>query len=318
MNFMEHIIIFGIILSLVIGTWVASSVILAARLYHRPFLKIIAYHTILYNLLIGCLLIFVYFEFNLARDMDPDHPTLGGDLLILLSALFEVSMVYMMVRIVSGFRDRKMPLWQTGSFAGLVFVLVLTYLMRCFLPLPNPMAEWIQIFHSLIFNNFLPLEIPVLIVLLVLGRRCQESGRRRIILGFGWLYLSRYMVLLLVPILTLLPRPARFSIALGLFMMLNFTPYIWIRYFFIPHAESLISLVRDRSVLSGIYEKYNISKREREILELIVDGNTNQEIEKTLFISYNTVKNHIYNLYRKLGVKSRHELWHFVTKFQKE
>ena len=44
--------------------------------------------------------------------------------------------------------------------------------------------------------------------------------------------------------------------------------------------------------------------------------NSNKEIEDLLFISYNTVKNHIYNLYRKLGIKSRHELWHFVTRHQ--
>jgi len=57
---------------------------------------------------------------------------------------------------------------------------------------------------------------------------------------------------------------------------------------------------------------YAISNREREIMELILQGKSNKEIEESLFISYNTVKNHIYNLYQKLGVKSRGQLIHLV------
>lgn len=60
--------------------------------------------------------------------------------------------------------------------------------------------------------------------------------------------------------------------------------------------------------LERIIEKYNISKREKEIILLIVEGKTNKNIEDTLFISENTVKTHIYNIYKKAGVNSRLEL----------
>jgi DNA-binding CsgD family transcriptional regulator len=59
-------------------------------------------------------------------------------------------------------------------------------------------------------------------------------------------------------------------------------------------------------------QRYQVSNREREIMELILQGKSNKEIEDVLFISYNTVKNHIYNLYQKLGVKSRGQLINFV------
>jgi DNA-binding NarL/FixJ family response regulator len=49
------------------------------------------------------------------------------------------------------------------------------------------------------------------------------------------------------------------------------------------------------------------SKREIEILELIKEGKSNPEISQTLFISENTVKTHIKNLYKKLSVSSRKE-----------
>jgi DNA-binding CsgD family transcriptional regulator len=55
-------------------------------------------------------------------------------------------------------------------------------------------------------------------------------------------------------------------------------------------------------------ESYDISKRERTILELVLKGKTNNEIADQLFISPNTVRNHIYNIYGKTQVKNRIQL----------
>ncbi len=46
----------------------------------------------------------------------------------------------------------------------------------------------------------------------------------------------------------------------------------------------------------------SLSLREKEILELIVDGKTNKEIANNLFISITTVKTHRYSLMKKLDV----------------
>lgn len=60
-------------------------------------------------------------------------------------------------------------------------------------------------------------------------------------------------------------------------------------------------------VLGSVREKYELTNREIEILEQIYNGKTNTQIAEELFISESTVKAHIYNLFRKLGVKSRVE-----------
>lgn len=52
-------------------------------------------------------------------------------------------------------------------------------------------------------------------------------------------------------------------------------------------------------------EQLGISKREYEILLLVAQGATNQEIADQLFISLNTVKTHLSNLYQKLDVSRR-------------
>lgn len=52
---------------------------------------------------------------------------------------------------------------------------------------------------------------------------------------------------------------------------------------------------------------YDLSKREKEILELLAAGYRNKEIADKLFISSHTVRSHIYHIYEKLHVKSRVE-----------
>ena len=48
-----------------------------------------------------------------------------------------------------------------------------------------------------------------------------------------------------------------------------------------------------------------VSDREFDVLQLIYDGNTNQQIAEKLFVSINTIKKHINNTYLKLDVESR-------------
>jgi DNA-binding CsgD family transcriptional regulator/pimeloyl-ACP methyl ester carboxylesterase len=49
----------------------------------------------------------------------------------------------------------------------------------------------------------------------------------------------------------------------------------------------------------------SLSDRERDVLEKIAEGHSNAEISERLFISEKTVKNHITNIFEKLGVTNR-------------
>lgn len=57
-----------------------------------------------------------------------------------------------------------------------------------------------------------------------------------------------------------------------------------------------------------------LTSREIEVLEELADGITNQEIATRLFISENTVKNHIHNILEKLGLHNRREAIEFARK----
>ena len=55
-------------------------------------------------------------------------------------------------------------------------------------------------------------------------------------------------------------------------------------------------------------EEYGLTPREEEMVRLLLDGLSNKEIAYKLGLSQHTVRNHIYNLYQKLGVQKRMDL----------
>src|SRR6478609_9470067 len=61
------------------------------------------------------------------------------------------------------------------------------------------------------------------------------------------------------------------------------------------------NFVLDTSLVSQL----ELSKRELEVLNLLAQGHSNQEIAAALFISLSTVKTHVQNLFEKLAVKRR-------------
>lgn len=61
-----------------------------------------------------------------------------------------------------------------------------------------------------------------------------------------------------------------------------------------------------------------LSAREKEILFMLTSGATNRDIADKLFVSLNTVKSHIYNIYKKIGVPNRLQASLWAAKNLKE
>jgi len=78
--------------------------------------------------------------------------------------------------------------------------------------------------------------------------------------------------------------------------------------FHVTRLKRFEKKLRNETDMDKLFRKKGISKREKEILLLVIQGKTSREIEDILFISYGTVKNHIYSIYKKLNVKNRAEI----------
>lgn len=84
--------------------------------------------------------------------------------------------------------------------------------------------------------------------------------------------------------------------------------------FFYKHPEVMRREVDMRAAVASLdldlkYRQYDLSPRESEIVQLMLEGKTNNEIAETLFISLSTVKTHISHILKKTGTKTREELF---------
>ena len=58
--------------------------------------------------------------------------------------------------------------------------------------------------------------------------------------------------------------------------------------------------------------QYSLTKREETILRLLLAGEANDQICEELCISVNTLKKHVLNLYRKLGIRNRVQMFKMI------
>jgi len=132
--------------------------------------------------------------------------------------------------------------------------------------------------------------------------RASTSTRNRTVALLGGVYLAIFAIMVGSLVLGW-SRPTgptqRHLLFNSAFMVLyNLLPLAWIFRFQpigpIRHPDGL--------------DRFSITPREREIIDLICSGCTNQEIADRLYISLATVKDHNYNIFRKTGVRNRVEL----------
>ena len=78
----------------------------------------------------------------------------------------------------------------------------------------------------------------------------------------------------------------------------------------------LLNVNENSSDMSQYLDKaaknFSLSDREFDVLKLIADGRSNNEISEQIKVSVSTVKKHIYNIFNKAGVYSRTQLLSLV------
>ncbi len=299
---MAHFVILGYIIILLVGTWAAVTTHQMRRRFDRPFLKSLLYYIVVFNISIFLYLVSRYVWTNLVRhDPGSADPSVEGVFLLVI-LLVEIAWAYTVVRLVIELQGEKSLRILNVVFTLLMLMFVISY---PFIWSLNG-AAWSV--HVVVYASL----AVMVCAWAFLAVRTKEAApnRRKTVRWLAYLMLFGY-----VPFAAsyLLPGPYPASVSAVSRLWLNLLPILWLHRFFMRDYARLEALDGEAR-LENLARRFNISKREREIMALILEGKSNKEIEGRLFISFNTVKNHIYNLYQKLGVNSRSQLMHLVMK----
>lgn len=103
--------------------------------------------------------------------------------------------------------------------------------------------------------------------------------------------------------------------ALGIIFIhtIDLPPLLFLRHF-VKKQGSVYQISQNSFDVALLAKQVGLTKRETEIVTLICEGRSNREIAEQLFISLQTVKDHVYHVFQKTGVSNRVQLTNLAGK----
>jgi len=242
----------------------------------------------------------------------------GGILAALLGTPMIVTSIYMFALLITGMLDRKLTkpfkiayfIFSSAIFTGQV-ILTANYFH-------TNHARFIMIFLGYSMKLYIGLFLMIIIYLFIKAGKIPDPGQGKALRIFGVLHAAAFLYIMVFtlgiePVVSFLPV-SRFLFILFAVQLLPLL--YWKRFLkrrqaeFVPTGAEVTG--EQWNDLIPFISGKKISKREIEIIRLLLKGKSNKEIEDELFISIHTVRNHVYNIYQKLGVKNRVELVNLI------
>ncbi|MCK5153602.1 MAG: helix-turn-helix transcriptional regulator [Spirochaetales bacterium] len=268
----------------------------------------IALHTFSYNILLSGALIGKYININLPSFFAFSENSLYIQISQILFILLMGTMGFSQLMVRVGFSGTLL----SGKIKKNLFIITASLLMSIsigsvFLYKGFSSADFfLESLGDLLFLT----EFFILILILFDSRKNRDKRQFRLMRSYSLLYLSRYPLILLMLVI---PESIKFYSAMTILFYLNMIPLIWSLIFFGKGSMTEKSGSLESSEVTEQLKRYNITARESQVIKLLLSGKSNCEIEEILFISSHTVKNHIYNIYKKMSVKTRYELISLLT-----
>ncbi|MBU8891140.1 MAG: helix-turn-helix transcriptional regulator [Bacteroidales bacterium] len=304
---LEHLKIFGLIINLIVGSVISLYIFQIYKTNKYTYIKALGFYTLLFNLAYLILLFYSYLSINLPNDVFKQSLSKYDFLNEFFVSVFAICLLLFAYQIYLGFIGKAFSTNARWIFVCVLIFLFASYILRFVIANKNSFL-WLDFLFKYIFENLLLLELILLILLIIKNRK--SNRQNRIARAFGILYILRYLAILILFAYILsvgYNETVKAVFGFSFLLILNLLPLFWIRFYFIPFTKQNIN-INSENKFKEYCVQFDVSQREKDILKLIIDGKSNKEISNMLFISYSTVKNHVYNLFQKLNISSRFEL----------
>lgn len=313
---MRHLIISLHIINLFIGLIVLSYVMQRHRMNRSPLLRRLMQFILLFNVFVLIDFISKYIYTNILEfDYNPWLKVSWGMVIRHpLSFIIGAGMVYSFMGLALLIQDKTLPrLLQRLFFSGVLLILM-CYAVGITLYIHSTSYTLFRFSDQLSTRIGIALIYGILFFLFWKSKNLKDAQQKKAVRVFGILYLFGFSLPIAVFVFRIVGGWAIIAFCL---ILINGIPFIWLKYFWSFYEKKGFPLVEDQTALNKMFKEYSISRREQDIIAHILQGKSNKEIENQLFISRNTVRNHLYSIYQKFGVKSRGQLVHFIQEAQK-
>lgn len=315
---MQHVLIALYIVTFIAGFLSVYHIKAKYNITPYPFLKTYLNHIIALNLIVFFLALTRYFALNIVNTI-PDDTSLNAwnisDILFLIRKGVEyfsiIVIAYTLLKMLHQMYKIRIGKWLVISFWIILMSTAFAYgLGIAFFIHGNP--DWLNTFCDWISGIFI-IVVGVFLFSLLGIWKAEQDGRDTAIRSFLLFYLIILSFFLIQNLFTYSYQ--NFSVVFVL-LAINLYPMIWYRANRLRISMNGFELKISGEDMDDIAAEYCISTREREVFEYILQGYSNKDIQHKLFLSHHTVKNHNYNLFKKLGVHNKGELIRKILEFQ--
>jgi len=305
----QAISLFVGIWALLLGIWTLSYVYQHYKRYQKNLLKWLFYYILLMNISVLIFQIAGYLQ--LVQSETRVFLLLSRyAFAVVISSLAVVGSLYFLIRVLVKLNSLIFHKFFKPVFAGLFFIFLCSYAFGFYLFFHSDTGQWLKI-TDIVVDVFAWLAVFFIFIYFTFV----APKEKKPILGktsssFFYFYLLFYVIWSLS---VLPPEPIRHYLVFVTYIVFNLIPLIWIPKYYLRFVVSL-SEESDLTPTADFINKYNITQREQEIINLLLGGKNNKKIAELLFISPSTVRNHIYRIYQKLNVKNRLQLANRILK----
>lgn len=243
-----------------------------------------------------------------------ESQNLVPELLGFLSFPFIPVMLFMFLSFIAALLDLRLSQKIKNLFFvfwGILFLIFVFYMGKYFTTRDSP---FLPVLWGLTYLAEGSILYAATSYLMIRSRVLPDKNRGKWLINFGMMYfmILTFYALSFLRVLKLnhffyLIFHFTFNIPLLIFLILYLRKYY---YDFKPPTLN-------EENLNSFFNKYNITQREKEVILLLLKGKRLNDIEKDLFISYHTVKNHVHNIYQKLGIRNRLQLNNLIRDYLK-
>ena len=304
-------------LSLALGAGTVLTAFKLTKTYRSGYLTAYLHFLICFNILAFLKLILTYFAPRLVgatfNETIADLHTL---LLFLIFPLIPMC-IYFFNKFVFGFFGNQIS--KPVKVAYLLFWLAVCtgFVVGIKLKLERVNPEFLKLTFLVYLAAVILFLTLSLIRSLFMAKNSPDGERRKAFKNFGLIYTACFFLYGAVFVLFSNPysgSPAEYLILFSL----HLPPIIYLGSFLKNYHLTHPVDRRSTPDWESFAAHHGISPREVEIIRLLIAGKSNRDIEEELFISIKTVKNHIFNIYRKTKIKNRIQLINLVHNFHDE
>lgn len=233
--------------------------------------------------------------------------TLFVAVFVLLAIPVLMVKIYFLFLLFQELLSRERPAWfnRFSLLLSLAVLLLCTWMAGTYLD--EGLGERFRTFLTGLGVSAVLVEILIILRFLVFVRdaRCRVIGAWS--MPYGLVFLGGFVLYVCVA----------YSAALTPWdSVAELTPYVYfitlglpLAVLWLAHRQGAAPVLDTGSpAISRFIDKHALTAREAEILRQILSGASNREIAERNFISPHTVRNHVYNIYKKTGIRNRFQL----------